>query len=357
MSNVTTENPVLEAFRKQRWWLTRVLVLPVHLFCFALVVFFLVRMIPGDPVATLTGGQNVSQEAMDNIREELGLTGSIFQQLMTYLRNVVTLNFGDSMLTGISVWSELSRRLLETMELAVIAMVLSTVLTLVLGLAAVLKPRSVIAKIVVPYGRSAGAVPDFVLGVAGIFLFYTTMHILPAPNGRFDPILTEPSPITGFPILDALLHGDVTMLRSLFLHLLLPVVVLVVANTPLLLKIFLRALDDAVDAAPTRFRIAAGASRRAVLLSVARRAAPSAVAMIGTLFGFMLGGVVVVEQLFAMPGMGIYGVTAVNGSDRVALQGFLIMVAVVSLVVFLVVDIVNMLLDPRRRPGRVKEGV
>lgn len=346
----------LEVLRKQRWWFTRVLALPVHLFFFAVAVFFLVRMIPGDPVAVLTGGQNVSAEKVEQIRASLGLTGNIFSQFIHYLRNVVTLHFGNSMVDGLSVWGELSHRLPETIELAVIAMVIATALTVVLGLVAVLKPRSILAKILVPYARTAGAIPDFVLGVLGILLFYSTLHLLPAPDGLYAPTLNPDPTVTGFPLLDALFAGDTVMFGSICAHLVLPVAVLVIANTPLLLKIFLRALEEAVDAAPTRFRIAAGASRKTVLLSVVRRAAPSAVAMMGTLFGFMLGGVVVVEQLFAIPGMGLYGVNAVNSSDRTALEGFLILVATISLVVFLIVDLINMIIDPRRRPGLAKDG-
>jgi ABC-type dipeptide/oligopeptide/nickel transport system permease component len=347
---------ILEVLKKQRWWLARVLVLPVHLFFFAAAVFFLVRMIPGDPVAVLTGGQNVSAAKIAQIREALGLSGSMVDQFGHYLHNVVTLHFGNSMVTGTPVWTEISQRLPATIELAVTAMLIATGLTVVMGLTAVLKPKSILAKIVVPYGRTAGAIPDFVLGVLGIFVLYTTLHLLPAPSGLTDPTLTPDKSVTGFPLLDAVIAGDTTMFWSIVGHLILPVAVLVIAYTPLLLKIFLRALEEAVDAPPTRFRIAAGASRRTVLLSVARRAAPSAVAMLGTLFGFMLGGVVVEEQLFAMPGMGLYGVTAVNTSDRLALEAFLIVVAAISLVVFLIVDLINMVLDPRRRPGLAKDG-
>jgi ABC-type dipeptide/oligopeptide/nickel transport system permease component len=341
---------------KQRWWLGRIAVLPLHMLGFALVVFVLVRLIPGDPVAQLLGGQNASPEMIESARASLGLSGSIFEQLRDYLGNLVTLDFGRSMLTGVPVWQEMTRRLFETIEIAVLAMVGSTALTLVAGFMVVLRPRNPISRLLVPYARTAGAIPDFVLGVAGIFLFYTVLHVLPAPVGRYDPLLNAPPKITGFPILDALLTGDTTLLVSMANHLALPLVVLVLAYTPLLLKLFIRALEDAVDAPPTRFRIASGASRRAVMLSITRRAAPAAVAMLGTLFGFMLGGAVVVEQLFSMPGMGQFGVQAVNTSDRVSLQGFLLLVAAVSLVVFLLVDIVNMLLDPRRRPGRASRG-
>jgi peptide/nickel transport system permease protein len=78
--------------------------------------------------------------------------------------------------------------------------------------------------------------------------------------------------------------------------------------------------------------------------------------MFGTIFGFMLGGAVIVEQLFAIPGMGEYAVQAVTRADFIALQGFLLIVGAVSLLVFFLVDVINMVLDPRRRPGVQTEG-
>ncbi|MET0461051.1 MAG: ABC transporter permease [Ilumatobacteraceae bacterium] len=340
--------------RKQRWWLGRVAVLPLHMLVFSLIVFVLVRAIPGDPVAQLVG-PNPTAESITAVRDSLGMNGTVFEQLRTFLSNVVTLDFGRSVITGVPVWEEMTRRLLETIEFAVLASLGATVVTLGAGFLILLRPRNPLSGALRWYARTAGAIPDFVVGVAGIYLFYTLLPIAPAPIGRYDPTLNAPTRITGFPTLDALLTGDTTLLSSMASHMVLPLVVLVVAYTPLLLKLFIRGLEDAVDAPPTRFRIASGASRRAVILSVTRRAAPSAVAMFGTLFGFMLGGAVVVEQLFSMPGMGQYGVNAVNTSDFISLQGFLLLVAAISLVVFLAVDIVNMLLDPRRRPGRRAE--
>jgi peptide/nickel transport system permease protein len=337
--------------KRQRWWATRILVLPVHMLAYAIAVFFLVRLIPGDPVTTLMGNQPVTPESLAAARRALGLTGSPLRQLGTFLGNLVTLDFGKSMITGIPVLDDIGQRLPQTVEIAVIAMVGSVLLTLVVSFWIVLRPKNVVSRILLPYTRAAGAVPDFVLGVGGIFVFYAVLSIVPAPLGLYDPLLDAPAKITSFPFLDALLGGDWTLVSSMASHLVLPEIVLVVAYSPLLMKLFIRALEDAIDAPATRFRIASGASRRAVLLSVARRAAPSAIAMLGTLFGYMLGGAVVVEQLFGMPGMGQYGVTAVNTSDLVALQGFLLIVAALSLLVFLLVDIANMFIDPRRRPG------
>ena len=342
--------------RNNGWWMRRLAFLPVHVFLFAIAVFFVVRMIPGDPVRTISGGQTMTPEQYDAARESLGLTGSVFSQLTTFLGNILTLDFGNSIINGAGVLDEMTRRLPETLELALMAMVVSSVLTLALGYFVVTKPRNPFSRVVAAYARAAGAVPDFCLGVAGIFLFYSVLQWSPAPIGRYDSLLNAPPRVTGLPFVDALLSSDLILMQSMVAHLWLPVAVLVIAYAPMLLKLFIRSLEQSKDAQATKFRIASGASNTMVLLSIARRALPSTVAMFGTIFGFMLGGAVIGEQLFAMPGMGEYAVQAVTRSDFVALQGFLIIVAAVSLVVFFFVDIVNMLLDPRRRPGVQAEG-
>lgn len=343
-------------WQRQGWWVKRLAMLPVHLFFFAIVVFFLVRLVPGDPVRVISGGQTMTPEQYDAARESLGLTGSVFTQLTTYLGNVGTLDFGQSIINGAGVMDEMKRRLPETVELALLAMIVSSVLTLALGFFVVLRPRNVLSRIIAGYARAAGAIPDFCLGVLGIFVFYSVLHWAPAPIGRYDTMLNSPPQVTGFPLVDAALSSDTMLLTSMAGHLWLPVAVLVIAYAPMLLKLFIRSVGQAKDAQATKFRIASGASTTVVLTSIARRGLPSTIAMFGTIFGFMLGGAVVVEQLFALPGMGEYAVQAVTRSDFVALQGFLLIVAAVSLLIFFFVDVANMMLDPRRRPGVVTEG-
>jgi ABC-type dipeptide/oligopeptide/nickel transport system permease component len=342
------------ALKRQRWWIGRVAVLPLHLLGFAVAVFFLVRLIPGDPVYQIMSGQGQTPARIAAARQALGLSGGIVGQFGTYIGNVVTLHFGDSMITGVPVLPDLMQRLPETVELAVIAMLGAIGLTLGAAFLVVLHPRNILSRAVRSYARAAGAVPDFVLGVGGIFLFYSVLHWVPAPLGLYDPLLSAPPKITSFPLADALLSGHLTLFRSMISHLWLPELVLVLAHTPVLTKLFLRGFEDSLDSPATRFRIASGASRRGVYLSVTRRAAPSAIAMLGTLFAFMLGGAVLVEQLFGMPGMGQYVVNAVHSTDLVGLEGFLLVVAALALIVFLLVDIGNMLVDPRRRPGVVR---
>ncbi len=134
-------------------------------------------------------------------------------------------------------------------------------------------------------------------------------------------------------------------------HLALPILVMVFAHSAVMLKQLLSGLEAELDSPATLFRIATGAPTATVLLSVYRRALPAAVTMAGILFGYQIGGAVIIEALFGFNGMGLYLTDAVAGADFTAMQGFLVVIAAVSLVVFLGVDLCNMLIDPRRRPG------
>ncbi|HWK20282.1 MAG TPA: ABC transporter permease [Microbacteriaceae bacterium] len=335
-----------------RWWITRIAVLPVHIMVFAVIAFFLVRAVPGDPVLTILGGSiQYTQDDYDRVQRALGLDGGLGEQLVRYLGETVRLDLGKSMYTGRAVADEMAQRIPETLELALIALIATVAAALAAASVVVLRPRSWVARLLRVYSRMAGAVPQFILAVALIFIFYATLRWAPAPIGRTDPKTPPIQTVTGFPLLDALMTGNLEAFGSTVAHLVLPVIVMVLATTDLLLKILIASLDKAIDAPPTLFRAATGASRGVLLLSAYRRALPPMVTMSGVVFGHLLGGAVILEALFGLGAMGGYALEAVNTKDMVALQGFLLVSAVISLVLFLVVDLVNMALDPRRRPG------
>jgi ABC-type dipeptide/oligopeptide/nickel transport system permease component len=341
---------VMERVRDNRWWWGRLAVLPVHLLVFVVLTFILIRLMPSDPVRAMLG-QNYTPEGYAALQEKLGLAGSLPAQLWHYLVNLVHFDLGNSLFTGRPVLSELSTRLPSTVELAFLGLIASVVISLVASYVAALHPRSLVGRIVRGYAAAAGAVPEYVLAVGGILLFYSTLHVVPPPLGRLTTGVPIPPAKTNFPLLDAALDGNFVAVSDEIAHLMLPVAVMAIAHSALLVKLLISGLDEAVEAGPTRFRIATGASRRAVLMSVYRRAAPSAITMCGVLFGYLLGGAVILETLFGFNGIGAYAVDAVNSGDFIALQGFLLVVATLSLLVFLAVDLVNMIVDPRRRPG------
>jgi ABC-type dipeptide/oligopeptide/nickel transport system permease component len=344
-----------QVVRNQRWWAGRAAVLPVHVAIFALAVFFLVRAIPGDPVLIVTGGQ-ITPEIYDRVEHALGLDGSILDQLGNFYSSLLHFDLGTSMLSGRSVGEELATRFPATLELALMGLFAVIVVSLVGAFLAVMRPTWLPSRVIRGYARTAGAIPEFCVGIALIVVFYSQLRWVPAPVGRIDPYLSQPPALTGMPFLDSVLQGRWEVASSMSAHLILPILVMVIAQSAVLLRLLISGLDEAMDAPATRFRIASGASRRMVLLSMLRRALPPAVTMLGIIFGYLLGGAVILESLFGFTGMGQYMVEGVNSKDLPVMQGFLIVTAVISLTVFFLVDLANMVLDPRRRPGVRAEG-
>lgn len=332
------------------WFVRPVILTVVNLCVFVLVAFFLVKLIPGDPVVSATGGR-LTGKALEAARASYGLTGSWIQQLGTYLGQLVHFDLGTSIATGRPVAQDFATRIPATLELVFSGLFFACVFSLLAAHFIVTHRSNRVARILTSYARSAGALPEYVIGIAFLFVFYAELHWSPAPSGRLDPILIAPKTVTNFPMLDALIAGDQTAFQSYAAHLVLPVIVMVVAHSPLLIKMLILNLDGAIDDPATKFRVASGASRRTILASVYRRALPSAVATLGMLFGLLLGGAVVLESLFGLGGLGQYAVDAVNSSDVFALRSFLVVVAAMCLAIYLITDIVTMLLDSRRRPG------
>ena len=344
----------MSALGNHRWWITRVLVLPLHILGFALLAFFLVRLVPGDPVLQILRDGAFTPEEYAEVQRSLGLQGSLLEQFFRYIGNLVQLDFGTSITSGRPVWGELLARFPITLQLTILGTVCTIVFGFLASYIAAAHPLSVPGRVLRFYARTAGALPDFVLGVCSIFLFYVLLQWAPAPIGLVSAVESLPHPVTGFSLVDSLLAGNVDITLSILAHLTLPILVLVIGYSPLIMKILIITLDDAIDAPSTRFRVATGSPHSVVVLSIFRKAAPPAVVVCGMLFGGLLGGSVVLDQLFSLGGIGQYAVAAISSNDLPVLQGFLILTAAISLIVYLIVDVVNMLLDPRRRPGIVE---
>jgi ABC-type dipeptide/oligopeptide/nickel transport system permease component len=342
------------AWSRNRWWVTRVLAMPVHLAVFAIATFFLVRLIPGDPVIRVIGEERrdqITPEQYLAVQKGLGLDGTLIEQFFRYFGRLFTGNLGTSLTDGTSVATAVGTRFPATVELALMGVGLALVVVFAASMLATLRPKNPVSIVIRGYAKTAGAIPSYILAVFALFVFYASLHISPAPLGRLKSGILPVHPITNMPFLDTILNGRFDATFDMAQHLVLPVLVLVVADSAILLKLLMSGLDEAVHSPQTRFRIASGAKRSAVIASVYRRAAPPAVVMGGALFGSMLGGTVLLENLFGFAAMGAYAVQAVNNGDFVVLQAFLLLMAFISLTVYLVVDLVNMTLDPRRRPG------
>lgn len=338
-------------FSRNRWWITRTLVLPLHLLVFALAAFLMVRLVPGDPVlARIDLSNGFSQDDYDRMAAAMGLDGSLWSQAWEFLKNVVQLDLGTSTATSQPVWGEIMDRLPATLELIFLGLGGSALVALALAYVWLSTNNTVVRRVLDLYRNLTGALPDFAVAILSIVVFFVLIPIAPAPIGRLDPGTTQPL-VTGFPLLDTVLTGQLDLTLQMIGHYVLPVGVLVFIHGSGLWRQLSLGIEEQVAEPPTLFKIASGATRSSVFRSVLRRSAAASIVTLGNKFGALLGGVIVLERLFGFGGVGQFSIDAVNSLDFPGLQGFLIVIAALCLVAFFAVDMVNMLLDPRRRPG------
>ncbi len=341
---------IRDRYRANRWWILRLVRLPVDIFVFATIAFFLIRLLPGDPVAVAVASRNeaVTPETVAAVRAQMGLDGSIWEQLLHFWGGLFRGNLGDSLQTSIPVVTEVFSRLPSTLELILLGLLGAFVACLVLGFVYVRFANPLLRRAVRFYSSFATTVPVFVVAIFLIVLFYVVLAWLPAPLGRAAGTLPV---VTGFPILDEIITGSWSMLGETLVAYIMPVAAMVITYTPNLLTQLIGGLDRELEQTTTRFQVAAGAPRRWIFVSLFRRSLPSVIVVFGLFFGSLIGGAVTIESLFGFGGIGQLGVRSVQTVDFPALQGFLIIVVTVCLIAMLVVDLINMALDPRRRPG------
>lgn len=221
---------MLATIKGQRWWLMRIAALPVHLLIFTVLTFFLLRSVPGDPVLVLLG-QNATPEAYDELQADLGLDGSLLDQLFRYLANVAHFDLGASLITGRPVLTELSDLVPATAELALMGLVGTLIFSVLASYVIVMHPRNAVSRGLRAYAQSAGAIPEYVLAIVALFIFYTTLHWAPPPVGRLDTTMISPDKVTGMPFLDTILQRYWDATWSMGTHLALPIITLVISQS------------------------------------------------------------------------------------------------------------------------------
>ena len=328
----------------------RVIFLLPQLLGVLLIVFFIVHMIPGDPARVIAGGL-APEEGVQQLREKMGLTGSLSHQLLIYLKNVCTGNLGKSWFTGNRVIDDIKLRLPATMELILLSLLVSLFIMLPAALHSIIGRKGIFnktaEKILFGYGMSAGAFPDFWLALILVCVFYAFLGWAPAPSGRIDITMFPPVHITGMYLFDSLLTGNVHVFISSFKHLILPVFVLSFVYGGAILKV---AIVSAMQLKKSDFIVFAkvcALSEKKINNYITKAVYPPVATMTAVVFGFLLGGAVLVETVFSWTGFGQYAVQSVVQSDYYAIQGVVLVAAVLNLFIYILVDIIYFIIDPR----------
>jgi ABC-type dipeptide/oligopeptide/nickel transport system permease component len=313
-----------------------------------LVSFLLVKLIPGDP-AVLMLGPFATDDGLARLRAELGLDRSIFEQFGIYLWKVVHGDLGSSWQTTMPVTTDLAQRFPATLELVTLSLLMAMLIGLPLGVAGARNKSGVLRKIADYYGLLAGALPDFWFALVLIFVLYTMLGIVPAPLGRLDFTITPPPDITGSLLIDSFVTGNWAALRNAAGHLILPVLTLGLINAAPILKMTQSTMERMLEADFSSYAEMCGLPRNVVVRKAFRNSLPSVITIVSVLYGFLIGGAVLVEIVFSWGGAGQYAVQGVLNADLNPVLGFVLYSAILSLVIYLVVDLIYFALDPRTR--------
>ncbi len=312
-----------------------------------IVTFLLTRALPGDP-AIYFAGPTADAETIAQVRHALGFDRSMPVQFLVYLNQLGHGDLGQAISTGQSVSHELIARLPASLELTLTALFAAIAIAVPLGVLAATRPDSWIdhlCRFVVTLGVS---LPTFFTGLALVYLFYYRLGWAPAPMGRLDILYSAPTAITGFYTLDALLTGDFEIFRAALAQLLLPAATLALFTLAPIARMTRASMLQVLASDFIRTARAAGLSRRRVLYTYGfGNAVLPVITTLGMVFSFVLGANVLVERVFAWPGIGSFAIDALVSSDYAAVQGFVLMMAVLFVLLNLLVDVVYTLVDPR----------
>ena len=278
----------------------------------------------------------------------MGLDRPLPAQFLAYLGDLARGDLGRSMMTGQPVGRDLLARLPASLELTLCALLIAVLVSLPLGIAAALRPGSLLDHAARIVGALGVAMPTFVTGLLLVYLFYYLLGWSPDPTGRLDVFVVPPPEITGFLLVDSALAGDAAALRAALAQLVLPSVTLALFVVAPLSRIARASMLSVMASDYVMAAEAAGFSRRRVVLVTGLgNAALPVLTVAGTVFSAMLGSGVLVEKVFAWPGVGSYAVDAMMAGDFAAVQGFVLSMALACVLVNLAVDMLCRAADPR----------
>lgn len=336
-----------------RYILNRLLQTLVVVLGVTVIVFAILRVMPGDPVALMFGDGDDANlgEARERYRELLGMDQPLPVQYLKFVADLFRGDFGNSIIRGGEpVLSMVGRALPLTIELSIAALIIALAIAIPVAILSALKQNTLWDRGATALALVGVSMPSFWQGILLIMFLAVYVPIFPV-SGVLDPQLSI-ARITGMPLTDALITGNWESAWSVFRHLMLPALTLGTSIAGQFVRVLRSSLlevkhQDFIDA----FR-ARGLGERAVVLHMLHNALPTTVVIVGLRIGHLLSGTIVIETVFAYPGMGFLLVQAINSRDFPVVQGVVVLLTVLVILSNLAADIVHGWLDPRIKLGR-----
>jgi ABC-type dipeptide/oligopeptide/nickel transport system permease component len=314
-----------------------------------IITFILTRALPGDPAAFFAGPSGTT-EAVEQIRQKLGLDKSLVQQFGVYIQQLAKGDLGVSLNTGQPVLTEVIQRLPASLELTFMGLGFALLISIPLGIAAATRPGTWVDHLCRIVTTAGVSLPTFFTGLLLSYVFYLLLGIAPSPIGRLDPYFSPPPPVTGFYLIDSLLIADISLFIASFKQLLLPAMTLGLFILAPLARMTRASMLSVLSSDYIRTAKSFGLERRTVLITYAfHNALLPVLTTMGMVFSFLLGSNVLVEKVFAWPGIGSFAVESLIASDYAPVQGFVLTMAVMYVLLNLLIDLLYTAIDPRVR--------
>jgi peptide/nickel transport system permease protein len=329
--------------------LKRMLIAVPSLIGVVIVTFLLTRALPGDPAAYFAGPA-ATKEAIEQIRVKLGFDQPLYVQFGRYVADLAQGDLGNSLTTGQPVGHEIKTRLPASAELTLLGLIVSMLIAVPLGILAATRPNSPIDHICRIVSTAGVSLPVFFTGLILVYVFYYLLGWAPAPLGRLDVFFSAPPHVTGFYLIDSAIAGQGEVFIAALKQLALPALTLGIFSLAPIARMTRASMLAVLSSDFVRTARASGLSPMTVVVTYAfRNAMLPVVTTLGMVFSFLLGANVLVEKVFAWPGIGSFAVEALIASDFAPLQGFVLIMAVMYVLLNLIIDILYGVIDPRVR--------
>jgi peptide/nickel transport system permease protein len=313
------------------------------------VTFFIGRVIPIDPVLAVLGDR-APAAVVERTRREMGLDLPLVQQFYIYLKNALSGDFGNSVLTTNPVMTDIRRAFPATIELATLGTLIGSTLGVPLGVLAAVRRGSLLDQIVRIIGLIGYSVPIFWLGLLALVLFYAKLQWVAFP-GRLDVVFEYTfTPVTGFYLLDSAMQGQWDVFRDAFRHIILPAALLgyfSLAYISRMTRSFM--LSELAQEYIVAARAKGLSEARVIWGHALRNAAVPMVTVIALSYAGLLEGSVLTETVFSWPGIGLYITNSLQNADMNAVLGGTIIIGSVFIGINLLSDLLYRLLDPRTK--------
>jgi len=313
----------------------------------SIVVFALIRMIPGDPVVVMLGDR-ARPEQIERVREEMGFNRPIAVQYLEWMGRVVRGDLGTSIINRTPVMTELRQRLAATLEMVLVGLLIGVAVGVSIGIISALKRNSWIDLLASLFALVGVSMPIYWLALILIYALAVNMQVFP-PSARIDATL-DVTRRTGFMLIDTLLMGEPKLFLNALWHMILPASVLSTVVMPILARLTRASMLEVMRQDYVRTAEAKGLRRQTVVVRHAlKNALLPIVTVIGLQLGGLLGGALLTETIFSWPGMGLWTYRAILSRDYPIVQGAVLVSATIYVVVNLLVDVSYAYLDPRIR--------